>query len=75
MLWVGADGSVQLCYVTFPLGNLHERRLRDLLFTRAHHAAARGAYALDCPNCHCRYDLRVRKDRSLAAKYARPSAH
>jgi cyclic pyranopterin phosphate synthase len=75
MLWIGADGSVQLCYVTFPLGNLHQRRLRDLLFTRAHHAAARGAYALDCPNCHCRYDVRVRKDRSLAAKYARPKAN
>jgi molybdenum cofactor biosynthesis enzyme MoaA len=74
MLWVGADGSVQLCYVTFPLGNLHERRLRDMLFTRAHHAAARAAYALDCPNCHCRYDLRVRKDRALTAKYRSPTA-
>jgi molybdenum cofactor biosynthesis enzyme MoaA len=69
MLWVGADGSVQLCYVTFPLGNLYDRRLRDLLFTPAHHAAARGAYALDCPNCHCRYDSRIAKDRSLAARY------
>ena len=70
MLWVGADGSVQLCYVTFPLGNLHERRLREMLFTKAHHAAARGAWALDCPNCHCRYGDRIAKDRSLASKYA-----
>ena len=69
MLWVGADGSVQLCYVTFPLGNLHERRLRDMLFTKAHHAAARGAWALDCPNCHCRYGDRIAKDRALASKY------
>jgi cyclic pyranopterin phosphate synthase len=70
MLWVGADGSVQLCYVTFPLGNLHEHRLRDLLFTPAHRAAARGAYDLKCGNCHCHYDRRVRKDVATAARYS-----
>src|SRR5690606_13032828 len=69
MLWVGADGSVQLCYVTFPLGNLHEHRLCDLLFTPAHHAAARGAYDLTCGNCHCHYDRRVRKHAATAARY------
>jgi cyclic pyranopterin phosphate synthase len=69
MLWVGADGSVQLCYVTFPLGNLHERRLRSMLFTDAHHAAARGAYALDCPNCHCGYDVRIAKSPEAAARF------
>ena len=73
MLWVGADGSVQLCYVTFPLGNLHERRLRTMLFTDAHHAAARGAYALACPNCHCGYDVRVAKSPSAAARLAATS--
>ena len=29
LVWIGADGSVQLCDVAFPLGNVNERRLRD----------------------------------------------
>jgi cyclic pyranopterin phosphate synthase len=75
MLWVGADGSVQLCYVTFPLGNLHEQRLRTMLFTPAHHAAARSAWALDCPNCHCGYDVRVaRSPAAVRAAGAAPLA-
>lgn len=62
MAWVGPDGSVQLCYVTFKLGNLHEQRFSDMLFGLAHKAAARDACALRCPNCHCNYDRRVQKD-------------
>jgi cyclic pyranopterin phosphate synthase len=42
LLWVGADGTVQLCYVTFKLGNLHEQRLASMLFTAEHKKAARG---------------------------------
>ena len=61
MVWVGADGTVQLCYVKFKLGHLGESRLRDLLYTREHHKAARGAFRLDCPNCHCGFDDRTRK--------------
>lgn len=61
LIWVGADGTVQLCYVTFKLGNLHEHRLRDLLFTRAHREAARNAFLLRCPNCHCERDSRIQK--------------
>jgi cyclic pyranopterin phosphate synthase len=62
MIWVGADGTVQLCYVTFKLGNLHQHRLRDMLFTDAHRQAARGAFALECPNCHCERDDRILSD-------------
>jgi cyclic pyranopterin phosphate synthase len=61
MLWVGADGTVQLCYVTFRLGNLHESRLNRILFSARHLAAARSAFQLECPNCHCGYDSRVQK--------------
>ena len=60
LIWVGADGTVQLCYVTFKLGNLHEKRLRDMLFTAEHQRAARDAFAVRCPNCHCAYDRRVK---------------
>lgn len=59
MIWVGPDGTVQLCYVTFKLGSLHQDRLRALLFTAAHHQAARDAFGLHCPNCHCGYDKRI----------------
>jgi cyclic pyranopterin phosphate synthase len=68
-LWVGADGTVQQCYVTFKLGNLHETRLRDMLFTGCHKQAARDSHQLNCPNCHCRYDRRIEKHAPSAAKY------
>ncbi|MCC7052479.1 MAG: radical SAM protein [Gemmatimonadaceae bacterium] len=69
MAWVGADGTVQLCYVTFRLGNLHEQRLSAMLFNATHRQAARDAFTLDCPNCHCGYDTRVLKDATAARRY------
>jgi len=69
LLWVGADGTTQLCYVTFRLGNLHETRLRDMMFTHTHRQAARDAYALNCPNCHCDASDRINKDFSSRLKY------
>jgi cyclic pyranopterin phosphate synthase len=59
LIWVGADGTVQLYYVTFKLGNLHEKRLADILFTPEHEQASRDAFQLKCPNCHCSYHRRV----------------
>lgn len=69
MLWVGADGTVQQCYVTFRLGNLHEQRLRDLLFTPEHRQFARDSFALNCPNCHCHYEVRTLKHAPSLRKY------
>ena len=60
LIWIGANGVVQLCYVTFVLGNLHEHRLRELLFTQAHAEASLDAFELNCPNCHCSFDTRTR---------------
>lgn len=68
-LWVGPDGTVQQCYVTFRLGNLHTQRLKEMVFTPLHHQAARDAFAVNCPNCHCHYDRRVRKDSRTARCY------
>lgn len=70
LIWVGPDGTVQMCYVTFKLGNLHEKRLSELLFSRAHAAAARDAYSLNCPNCHCNYDKRVLAHPRTRAHYS-----
>lgn len=61
MVWVGADGTVQQCYVTYRLGNLHEQRLREMLHTPQHLQHARDSFALGCPNCHCHYDVRINK--------------
>jgi len=69
MVWVGADGSVKLCYVTFDLGNLHEKRLRDMLYGPEHRAAARDAFRLNCPNCHCERDNRIKKHHASRRKY------
>ena len=74
MIWVGADGTVQLCYVTFRLGNLHEARLRDLLFTTAHGGAARDAFRLNCPNCHCSSNERIMRHGASRRLYRRPQA-
>jgi cyclic pyranopterin phosphate synthase len=69
LIWVGADGTVQLCYVTFKLGNLHEKRLSAMLFNAAHRKAARDAFALQCPNCHCERDDRIRGDAASRRLY------
>jgi molybdenum cofactor biosynthesis enzyme MoaA len=69
MIWVGADGTVQLCYVTFRLGNLHERRFRDMVFSETHRAAARDAFAVNCPNCHCGFNERVLRHAPTRRKY------
>lgn len=73
LIWVGADGTVQMCYVTFKLGNLHDTRLRDMLFTAQHHDFARKGFNLDCPNCHCSYGTRVETHLPSLLRYRRPS--
>ena len=74
LLWVGADGSVMLCYVAFPLGNLHEKRLSEILYAPAHHQAARDAFALACPNCHCEAASRIEKHGPSYRKYSADAA-
>jgi len=70
LLWVGPDGTVQMCYVTFKLGNLHEKRLADMLFTPEHRKAAQDAFKLECPNCHCSYHSRTELYPPSRLKYA-----
>ena len=69
LIWIGPDGTVQMCYVTFKLGNLYEKRLSEMLFTSEHHKAARDAFQLNCPNCHCSYDVRVQRYGPARAVY------
>jgi cyclic pyranopterin phosphate synthase len=69
LIWVGADGTVQLCYVTFKLGNLHDKRLAHMLFGAEHKHAACNAFALKCPNCHCSYHNRIPRHLPSRIKY------
>jgi len=69
LLWVGANGDVQLCDVTFPLGNLKTRRLREMLFDAGHRQACRDAFQLKCPNCTCKVDSRIRKHGPSMRRY------
>ena len=69
LLWVGADGTVQLCDVCFPLGNLHDKRLRELVFTPEHQQASRDAFQLKCPNCTCKVETRIQKHAASQARY------
>ena len=69
LVWVGADGSVQLCDVCFPLGNLKQSRLRDLLYGDEHRSASRAAFRLDCPNCTCKVETRIQKHAASLALY------
>jgi cyclic pyranopterin phosphate synthase len=74
LIWIGADGTVQLCYAAFKLGNLYERRLRDILFRDPHRLAARDAFALNCPNCHCERETRILKHGQSRRHYKAMSA-
>jgi MoaA/NifB/PqqE/SkfB family radical SAM enzyme len=69
LIWVGADGTVQLCYAAFKLGNLYERPLREILFKDTHREAARDAFALRCPNCHCERETRILKHAPSRRRY------
>lgn len=69
MIWVGADGTVQLCDVSFPLGNLHEQHLRDILFSDAHRRACMNGFQLKCPNCICRVETRTNKHWPSVIRY------
>lgn len=71
LIWIGADGSVQLCDVTFKLGNVREHRLRDILFGPEHKAAARDAFLLKCPNCMCKVETRIQKHAPSMRRYSK----
>lgn len=72
LLWIGADGSLQLCDVALPLGNVKERRLREFLFTAEHRKAARDGFKLNCPNCTCKVESRIQRDAASIRRYSKP---
>lgn len=71
MLWIGADGTVQLCDVSFPLGNVNHQRLGDIMFGDEHRQACRDGFQLKCPNCICRVEQRTSKHWPSVIRYLR----
>lgn len=71
LLWIGADGTVQLCDTALPLGNINHQRLRDILFSPEHQRAARDGFQLNCPNCTCLAESRIQKDLPSLRRYSR----
>ena len=71
LIWVGANGDVQLCDTAFPLGNLHEQPLAEVLFGEEHERAARDGFALRCPGCLCKIDSRLRKHAASRRAYGK----
>ncbi|MCP5023693.1 MAG: radical SAM protein [bacterium] len=71
LLWLGADGSLQLCDTAFPLGNVNEKRLKDLVLNKKHAKAAQDGFLLNCPNCTCKVDSRIRRHGPSYRKYSR----
>ena len=69
-VWIGADGSVQLCDVTFPLGNINVTPLRDILYSSEHKAAACNAFALNCPNCKCQVESWIQTNFQTYRRYS-----
>lgn len=69
-VWIGADGSVRLCWVTFPFGNLYNESLASMMFTDTHRKACWDAVHLNCPNCHCSRDTRIRKHLPSMIRYS-----
>ena len=68
-LWIGADGTVQLCDTAFVLGNIKSQRLESLLFSKEHRNASVEAFQLKCPNCTCRAEGRIQKHAASLRKY------
>lgn len=68
-LWIGPDGSVKLCYSDFPLGNIHAKRLRDLVYTEEHRQAAQAAFRLQCSGCNCNRVTRDAHDWKTQVRY------
>ncbi|WP_309228609.1 radical SAM protein [Roseomonas sp. KE2513] len=72
LLWIGADGTLQLCDVALPLGNVNRQRLRDILFSREHRQAAQDGFQLNCPNCTCKVETRIQKHAASVRRYSKP---
>lgn len=68
-VWVGPDGTVQVCQKNVVLGNANSDRLPELLHTVQHVESAQVCFELRCSNCHVNFDSRTCEDPVTSEKY------
>lgn len=74
-IWIGADGTVQLCDTAFVLGNIKTQKLGDILYSKVHKNACVDAVQLKCPNCTCRAEGRIQKHAASLKRYGDDRGH
>jgi MoaA/NifB/PqqE/SkfB family radical SAM enzyme len=73
-VWIGADGTVQICDTALKIGNILEHPLREILFSDMHNKAARDGFCLNCPKCLCKIETRIQKHARSVRVYAQPAS-
>ena len=58
-LWVAANGEVRVCQKAALLGNVLEKPLHDIIYTKEHTQSARDCFALNCTGCNVDWDDRT----------------
>ena len=58
-LWVAANGEVRVCQKAALLGNIHEKPLDEIIYTKEHTQSARDCFALHCTGCNVDWDDRT----------------
>jgi MoaA/NifB/PqqE/SkfB family radical SAM enzyme len=58
-VWILPNGDVHVCPKRPPIGNIKQTRFKSLVHGEAHEREVRDCLALNCPNCHVRYDTRT----------------
>jgi cyclic pyranopterin phosphate synthase len=68
-IWVAANGDVMVCQKNSILGNIHQTKFRELLYTDEHTKATRDSFHLNCSRCHVKFDIRTRQHPQSRKKY------
>ncbi|WP_291994914.1 radical SAM protein [Candidatus Accumulibacter sp. ACC003] len=58
-VWILPNGDVHVCPKHPAIGNINQTRFKSVVHTKAHEREVRDCLALNCPNCHVRYDTRT----------------
>ena len=58
-IWIGANGETRICQKSAILGNINEKKLDEILYTKEHTQSTRDCFALKCTGCHVSYGKRT----------------
>lgn len=70
MVYLGSRGEVFLgCYAMNPVGNIREKKLREIIGSKQHRKLAERMYMMDCPGCTNRYEFNVATKHLLSHQF------